>query len=123
MEQYATISDLESGWRVLEAHERGRADVLLLRASVYLDSVTRGRFRDAASEYETEVAKTITCNVVRRCLGGKDPVTATPEWSVDTFPTEQVYSSTTTVGEMWLSKSDWDMIHSLRGYIASVPMG
>ncbi len=59
---YASVSDLQAGWRTLSQNEQAIADVLLERASALLFQEIKGAVLD---ENQTEVAKYIVCDMVR----------------------------------------------------------
>lgn len=74
MDVFATIHDVEAGWRVLTDAESERASVLLERASARIIKA----FRDAGAEYDLgdEVQATllcdVCCNMVRRVVASNN---------------------------------------------------
>ena len=81
MEAFATVEDLEAGWRNLSSDEEETAEILLQRASAYLASLMRrdGIVIDVADEIQTMNLATVTCNMVRRVMdapsGGASSIT------------------------------------------------
>lgn len=81
MEAFATVEDLEAGWRNLSSDEEETAEILLQRASAYLTSLMRrdGIVIDVADEIQTMNLTTVTCNMVRRVMdapsGGASSIT------------------------------------------------
>lgn len=81
METFATVEDLEAGWRNLSSDEEETAEILLQRASAYLASLMRrnGIVIDVADEIQTMNLTTVTCNMVRRVMdapsGGASSIT------------------------------------------------
>lgn len=81
MEAFATVEDLEAGWRNLSSDEEETAEILLQRASAYLASLMcrGGIVIDVADEIQTMNLTTVTCNMVRRVMdapsGGASSIT------------------------------------------------
>ena len=72
MEAYATVRDLQAGWKTLSDAEQGVATELLLRASAHLASLLASKGVDINPEDEVQALnlKTVTCNMVRRSMSG-----------------------------------------------------
>ena len=68
MEPFAEVSDLEAGWRDLGAVERGRAAVLLARASTAIRSAMRNALVqiDPDDELQSESLRDVACSMARR---------------------------------------------------------
>lgn len=100
MADYATVKDLESRWKTLDADEADRAAVLLSDASVYIRSEIGGEPSDA------DAAKIVACNVVMRVMSaGPDalPFTAT---SVTAGPFSRSVTLPSANGDMYLTKRE-----------------
>ena len=76
METYATVEDLQAGWKTLDAAERSVAETLLTRASAQLAVMlkSKGVAIDPDDEVQSQNLNTVTCNMVRRSMssGGAD---------------------------------------------------
>lgn len=72
MEAYATVEDLQAGWKTLDAAEQSVATTLLLRASAQLAALlaSKGVEIDAEDEVQAQNLSTVTCNMVRRSMSG-----------------------------------------------------
>ena len=81
MEAFATVEELEAGWRNLSSDEEETAEILLQRATAYLTSLMRraGIVIDLADEIQATNLETVTCNMVRRVMdapsGGASSIT------------------------------------------------
>ena len=81
MEAFATVEELEAGWRNLSSDEEETAEILLQRATAYLTSLMRraGIVIDMADEIQATNLETVTCNMVRRVMdapsGGASSIT------------------------------------------------
>lgn len=74
---YATIEELEAGWRTLTPEERERAQTLLERASLYLDWVVDRYHIDPIAK--RAALATVCCDLVQRKLetGSATPISST----------------------------------------------
>ena len=70
MQAFATVSDLQLGWRTLTTAEQDVAGELLTRATAQLTSMlaARGIEVDPNDEVQATNLKTVTCNMVRRSM-------------------------------------------------------
>lgn len=70
MEPFATVEDLEAGWRELTDEERAMAPTLLERASAQLAwrLSKYGVTIDPTDEVQATNLVTVTCNMVRRAM-------------------------------------------------------
>lgn len=70
MEAFATVDQLQAGWRALSEGERETASELLLRATAQLSSVlsAKGIAVDAGDEVQALNLRTVCCNMVRRSM-------------------------------------------------------
>lgn len=95
MDTFATVADVESGWRNMSASERERAEVLLVRATAYLTKLLRdkGVGVDTADEVQMTCLLQVTCRLVQANIG-----TPTPDqgatWSEYTDDTVQEFTPT-----------------------------
>lgn len=64
MEAFATVDELESGWRTLTSDEKGRAKELLDRASVHLSSLMEEHGIDPKSRQDA--LRIVCCDMVQR---------------------------------------------------------
>lgn len=65
---YAELPQLEAGWRTLSESEAARAEVLLARASVFLDSIVEKYGIDAKAK--RDALQIVCCDLVQRKLDG-----------------------------------------------------
>ena len=107
METFATVEDLQAGWRTLAEGEKGIAAELLLRASAQLASMlaAHGKAVDAEDELQAVNLKTVTCSMVRRSMssGGADGVSSL---SQTIGSTTAAVSWSNPDGAFYLSKHD-----------------
>lgn len=101
---YATYSDIEKGFRELDDDSRKKADELIRRASIIVDSV-------AADDVSDEVKGIVVCNMVTRVLavneGGTDiPIGVTQGTQTGLGYTSSYTFGTGTSGELYLSRMD-----------------
>lgn len=101
MTAYATVADVESGFRDLDTAEETRCSALIDEAGIIIDS-----YNDEASD---EVKKVVTCRMVRRAIGDGDssfqvPIGAT-QGSMSALGYQQSWTmSSGSTGELYLSK-------------------
>lgn len=100
MTAYATVDDVESGFRTLDEDEQTRCSALIEEAAVIIDSYN--------SEASDEVKKVVTCRMVRRAIGDSDtttvPIGAT-QGSISAMGYSQSWTvGTGSAGELYLSK-------------------
>lgn len=97
---YATVEQLEAGWRILDDAEKPRAEVLLRMASTWLDAQTGYK----TDKLDAELVSDITCNLVRRAIGEASPVNTEVEWAQVTTPYDQTFTPAKTLGDFYLTK-------------------
>lgn len=70
MEAFATVQDLQMGWRTLDTDEQAVAGELLLRATAILSAALAkaGVAVDPEDEVQAINLKTVTCGMVRRSM-------------------------------------------------------
>lgn len=66
MEAFATVEDLQLGWKTLTEAEQAVAGELLLRATAKI--LGAGLVVDASDEVQAMNLKTVTCDMVRRAM-------------------------------------------------------
>lgn len=95
MEAYATVADVESGWRKMSASERERATALLDYATSYLAALLRRKGIDADDADEVQMAniRMVTCRLVQTNIGTPTPEQS-PTWSEYADNTLQEFTPT-----------------------------
>lgn len=70
MEAFATVEDLQLGWRALSEAELVVAEELLLRASAQLSAILANHCREVDPDDDVQAMnlKTVACNMVRRSM-------------------------------------------------------
>lgn len=100
---YASIEDIESGFRTLTTEERETCSTLLEESAVIIDKM--------AATAENDVKKVVSCRMVRRVIAGMSsqsvPMGAI-QGTVTAGPYSQTwnYGSGASSGELYLSKTD-----------------
>ena len=111
MEAFATVDNLQAGWRTLKDTEQGVANTLLLRASAYLITKLTKRHVDINPEDEVQALnlQTVTCNLVRRAMSSAaaDGIAQVSQTIGSTNASVQIYN---TDGAFYLSKQDADLL-------------
>lgn len=117
-EAYATVEDVERGFRTLSETEKEAAANALEEASILIDAVAK----NAAAE----VKKVVSCRAVRRAIGSGDEATVArmPFGASQGSMSALGYSQSWTmqggsVGEVYLTKTEKTMLGAA-GRIASV---
>lgn len=119
---YASLTDLQNGWRELDDVELEQCAHMLESASTWLDAQTGYRFAGKRLDSrESTLLSDITCNIVRRAKKENNPVSTEFEWAQVTNPYEQVSTAANTIGDYYLTK--WEMnALGIRGWIAAAGM-
>ena len=99
---YATVEDLASRWRALDASEESRADVLLEDAAVVIDSYLRGK---VASE---DALRVVSCNMVKRAMDAD--MSGVSQQTETAGPYSQTFTWANPNGDMYLTKRERDML-------------
>lgn len=100
---YATISEVEAGYRALKSDELAKCEALLEEASVIIDA-----YNETAS---ADAKRIVSCRMVRRAIGEAD-VQMVPMGASQGSASAGGYSQSWTigsggsVGELYLSKLD-----------------
>lgn len=100
MASYATVDDVENGFKTLDTDQKTRAAALLEEASIIIDAYNSGASTDAK--------KVVACRMVRRAIQDEDN-TIFPMGSTQGSMTAGSYSQSWTMtngsaGELYLSK-------------------
>lgn len=106
MVAYATVKDVEAGFRSLDEDEQKRADALLNEAKIIIDQVS-----NSASD---DVKKLVSCRMVRRAIGDGD-VSAAPIGATQGSTSAMGYSQSWTLsngssGELYVSRLEKQML-------------
>jgi len=111
VEAFATVENLQAGWRTLKDAEQGVANTLLLRASAYLITKLTKRHVDIDPEDEVQALnlQTVTCNLVRRAMASAaaDGIAQVSQTIGSTNASVQIYNPD---GAFYLSKQDADLL-------------
>jgi len=99
---YATVEDVERGFRTLDADEQEKCEALLMEADVLIDAV--------ASSASCDAKKVAECRIVRRALGdgeaGSVPMGAT-QGSISALGYSQSWTmSNGSTGELYIGKTE-----------------
>lgn len=99
---YATVEQVENGFRTLTDDEKAKCDALLEEAAILIDAV--------AADASSDAKQVVSCRVVRRSLGdGSDlsvPIGAT-QGSMSALGYSQSWTITNgSSGELYLGKTD-----------------
>lgn len=106
--KYASVSDVEAGFRTLDKDESARCDALLEEAAVVIDAFN--------AEAEESRKKLVSCRMVRRQLGADSQSAGMfPAGASQGTVTALGYSQSWTmsggaVGEMYLSKLEKQLL-------------
>jgi len=100
---YATVTDVERGFRTLDAEEQTKCEALLEEADILIDAVA-----PCARE---EAKQVVECRIVRRALGDGDSSSAFPMGSTQGSMSALGYSQSWTfsngsTGELYISKTE-----------------
>lgn len=116
MTAFATVTDLQAGWKTLTTAEQDVATTLLLRATATLTAILarRGVEIDATDDVQAENLKTVTCNMVRRSMssGGADGIAQVSQMVGSTSVTAQMSNPE---GAFYLSRLDKELLGILGG--------
>lgn len=115
---YATIENLESGFRELTTNERGVAEALLEEASIVIDAYAR-----ANTDLTAKVV--VSCNMVRRAIGDNSGQSL-PMGATQGTISAGGYSQSWTLasggtGELYLTKLDKRLLGASNSIGASNP--
>lgn len=102
---YATIEQVEAGFRELDADEQAVCTALLDEAAVMIDA--------AAPNADADVRRVVSCRMVRRVIGSTDtdmtPI-GTTQGTVSAGGYSQTWTVGGTTGELYLSKTEKAML-------------
>lgn len=97
---YATVADVEAGYRTLTEEEQTKCEALLEEAAIMIDS--------QAEDAKEEIKKVVSCRMVRRAIGDGDtfPVGAT-QGSVSALGYTQSWTNSNgSSGELYFSRQE-----------------
>ncbi len=106
--KYAEVSDVEAGYRKLDAEESERCDALLEEAAVVVDAFN--------AEADDDRKKLVSCRMVRRQMdAGSQGAVSFPTGASQGSASAMGYSQTWTmsggsVGELYLSKLEKQLL-------------
>lgn len=101
---YATVEDVERGFRTLDEDEQTKCEALLDEADILIDAV--------ASSAAADAKKVVECRIVRRALGDGTPsASAFPMGSTQGTMSALGYSQSWTLsngaaGELYIGKTE-----------------
>lgn len=103
MPAYATVEEVEAGFRNLTPEESDKCAALLEEAAVFINTV--------ASAAPGETKKVVSCNMVRRSLGDGSDMSSVPIGATQGSISALGYSQSWTIsngssGQLYLSKMD-----------------
>lgn len=87
---YATVTDVEAGFRQLSAEEESRCKALLEEAAVIIDAYNKEAADDAK--------RVVSCRMVRRALGDGDSTQSAPLGATQGSISAGGYSQSWTIG-------------------------
>jgi hypothetical protein len=124
VEAFATVADLQAGWRTLTSAEQDVAETLLLRASAYLTTKLTRRGITIDTEYELQATNlnTVTCNMVRRSMASAS-VAGIAQMSQAIGSTSVSVQVSNPDGAFYLSHMDKDILGLTGGRIGWAPLG
>lgn len=100
---YATVEDVEKGFRTLNTDEQEKCEALLGEADILIDAV--------ASSASSDAKKVVECRMVRRALGDGTSSSAFPMGSTQGSMSALGYSQSWTLsngasGELYIGKTE-----------------
>jgi hypothetical protein len=103
---YATVEEVEAGFRELTADEKEKCSALLDEADVLIDAV--------AWSADGRAKKVVECRMVRRAIGdnsGSDTPLGATQGSISALGYSQSWTmGTGSAGELYLSKTDKSLL-------------
>lgn len=98
---YATVQQVEAGFRELDTDEKAVCTALLDEAAIMIDA--------AESDAAADVKRVVSCRMVRRVIGNTDSDLApigTTQGTVSAGGYSQTWTVGGTTGELYLSKTE-----------------
>lgn len=100
---YATVSDVEAGFRTLTSDEKTKCEALLTEAAVVIDA-----YHTEASE---DAKKVVSCRIVRRVIGDGNDMVSYPMGASQGSMSALGYTQTWAIGsgssgEIYLNRTD-----------------
>lgn len=122
MEPYATIEDLESRWRTLDADEKRRAEVKIADASALIASefANAGIDMPVINELTEANLKAVTCEMVKRSMASpidQAPVSAN---SVTAGPFSESFTFANPSGDMYMTSGEKRRLGLKRQRVGSI---
>lgn len=116
---YATVDDVEAGFRELTDAEKDKCGALIVEAGVMIDTVASGA--------SCAVKKIVTCRMVRRAIGNGEqdmPMGAT-QGTVSALGYSQTWTmgNGASTGELYIGKTEKTMLGVSNKIGASNPFG
>lgn len=108
MSAYATVSQVEAGFRVLDADEQARCEALLEEAAVLIDAVAASAAEDAK--------RVVSCRMVRRAVGEGDAMQSFPMGTNQGSMAAGGYTQSWTIasggstGELYIGKTERQLL-------------
>ena len=104
---FATVTDLESGWRTLSEAEQTRAETLLARASRQIRARRRG-IDDliASGSIDADLVGDVVCAMVKRAMQGPLDLDGVGQQSEQAGPFGKSYTFTNPSGDLYLTKQE-----------------
>lgn len=87
---YATVNDVEAGFRLLTTDEQSKCDALLEEAATIIDAYNK--------DAEETAKRLVSCRIVRRALGDGDSSQAAPIGATQGSISAGGYSQSWTIG-------------------------
>lgn len=108
MEAFATTSDLEDRWRALSDIEKGRAETLLLDASVMISAMCQqsGVTIDESDELQAHNLTAITCEIVKRAMLTPVDIAPTTSYSQSAGGFSESFAYANPNGDLYLTSSE-----------------
>lgn len=100
---YATVKDVEVGFRTLDADEKARAEALLSEAAIMIDATN--------TIAQPDVLRLVSCRMVRRAIGDADSMQALPIGATQGSISAGGYAQSWTIGggssgELYIAKAE-----------------
>lgn len=99
---YATVDDLQAGWRTLTADEQTRATTLIGRASTMLEALC-----DTTSK-SADILEIVVCSMVQRVMVAESAGVSAESMGAGGYSQSWTYSNPS--GDMYLTKNEKKML-------------
>ena len=110
MKAFATVDNLQNGWRTLDSGEYQTAQTLLTRASAYLAALLNRNHIDidVGDVIQQINLATVTCNMVRRCMDAPTGGASSISQGIGSTNASVAFSNPD--ASLYLSKSDMQVL-------------